>query len=725
MSVRWAAGLAAAAVVAAAVVSAAVPASAGAATPASASAATPQTSSHVVVVGIPGLRWTDVSAQATPALYQMAEQGSVGTLVEYARLPHTCPADGWLVLNGGGRAQADHKESGPCPPMPAVNARYASAAAPRAGDVASMRSIVDYNKKFSYNPVWGALANGAPGSALAVGPGAALALAKPEGAVGDYIAGPATLTAADLARYRLTAVDLGALPTGPAATRTAAVRAADAELHTILNEVPAGTTVLVASPGAQDKAQLGVVVVSGPGYESGLLHARSTHQPGMVVITDLTPNVLRWLGATIPAGVDGTQLTSGGRSGLAATIRDFTGRQTAERVWTSTHSIFFWTYALADVAALGIIGLAFWGATEERRRRRVAGWRIAGVFAVAAPAGTFLANLVPWWQYAHPALWEYAMSAAWTAVIGLVALRGPWRRDPLGPFGAVSLFTLVVLALDVMTGSRLELESPFGLSVLEAGRFYGIGNEALGIYGMAALCAAAWLGIWGLRSRSRGTGLALVCVVGALAVVVSGWPGFGAKVGGTIAMVPCFALLLMVLAGIRLNWRRIALVAVSGLVLFAVFALINYAFPITGKSDISAFTGNLIHGHGNGLLNRKIGSNIGSLTVNAYSPVVPVTVILAGLMLWCPSWFRLSTAPRAYRAEPLLQAVLGILWLMPVLGWFADDSGVIVAAAALPFGLPLGIALLAAAAYQDLSARYLGSATAGAGSSVAGQTVDR
>lgn len=707
MSVRWAAGLAAAAVVATAVVSAAVPAS----------AATPTTlASHVVIVGIPGLRWSDVTAQATPALYQLAEQGSAGTLVEYARLPHSCPADGWLVLNAGARAQVDHKESGPCPQLPAVN--------DQTHDVASMPAIVDYNKKFSYNPVWGTLAAAAPGSALAVGPGAALALARPDGSVGAYRPDPSKLTAADLAGHRLTVVDLGALPAGPAATRAAAVRAADAALQAILTEVPEDTTVLVASPGAQDKAQLGVVVVRGPGYEKGLLHARSTHQPGLVVITDLTPTVLRWLGATIPAGVDGTQLTRTDRhNGLNATIKGFTGRQTAERVWTGTHSIFFWTYALADAAALGVIGLVFWGATTERRRRRVAGWRVAGVFATAAPAGTFLANLVPWWQYAHPALWEYAMSAAWTAVIGVVALRGPWRRDPLGPFGAVSLFTLVVLALDVMTGSRLELESPFGLSVLEAGRFYGIGNEALGIYGMAALCAAAWLGIWGLRRYSKRIGLALVGAVGALAVVVSGWPGFGAKVGGTIAMVPCFALLLMVLAGIRLNGRRIALVAVSGLALFAVFALINYAFPITGKSDISSFTGNTLHGHGNGLLNRKIGSNIGSLTVNAYSPVVPVTVILAGLMLWRPSWFRLSTAPRAYRAEPRLPAVLGILWLMPVLGWFADDSGVIVAAAALPFGLPLGIALLSAAAYQDLTAGYLGSAAAGAGSSVAGQTV--
>jgi len=685
--------------------------------PARAATTAPATGqAHVVIVGIPGLRWSDVSAETSPALYGLAARGSAGTLVEHAVLPLTCPADGWLTLNGGARAQLSHREAGPCQPLPAVD--------PVTGTVASMPAIVTYNKSFSYAPKWGALARGAGagGCSLAVGPGAALALADPvTGRVDRYLASPADLTGAALGQCPLTVIDLGALPEDPAATRAAAVKAADARLGGIAAELPAGTTLMVASPGAGGKAQLGVVVVSGPGYGAGQLHARSTRQPGLVVITDLTPTALHWLGAAVPAGVDGTQLTRGNRGALDATIRNFTGRQTAEKVWTTSHSWFFWTYALADLAALGGIGLAFWGAAQARRRQRARGWRVAGVFAAAVPAGTFLANLVPWWLYAHPALWLYAMSVAWTAVIGAGALLGPWRRDPLGPFGAVSLLTLVVLALDVMTGSRLQLETPFGLSVLEAGRYYGIGNEALGIYGIAALCAAAWLGVWALRRYNRRTGLAVVCAVAVLAVVPSGWPGLGAKVGGTIAMVPCFALLAMVLAGLRLNWRRVALVADSGLLLFVVFALVNYVVPATGSSDIGSFTGNLLHGHGGGLLQRKISSNIGSLTVNAYSPVVPLTVAVAGLMLWRPRWFRLSTAPLAYAAEPLLPAILAVLWLMPVLGWFADDSGVIVPAAALPFALPLGIALLAAAAYQDHEARYLGTAVTGPQSSVAGR----
>ena len=152
-----------------------------------------------------------------------------------------------------------------------------------------------------------------------------------------------------------------------------------------------------------------------------------------------------------------------------------------------------------------------------------------------------------------------------------------------------------------------------------------------------------------------------VAVVAVFAVFASGWPGFGGKVGGTIAMVPCFALLAMVVAGIRLNWRRVLLVAVSGLALFAVFALISYFMPVTGKSDIGSFAGSTLHGHSGGLLLRKINSNLGSLSVNAFSPLVPIVVVVTGLMLWRPAWFGLKTVPLAYAAEPLLRPAGGAL----------------------------------------------------------------
>jgi hypothetical protein len=696
-----------------AVLVAVVPARSASASPASTQNAPAR---HVVVVGLSGLRWSDVSPAATPTLWRLAGQGSVGSLVDYAVRPLTCPADAWLTLNAGARAQSDHTNAA-CGAFPAVVAAGSGA------NVPGLAALESYNQQFHNNPDWGLLAREAPGCATAVGPGAALALADRAGQVGSYLPSPSGLTAGVLSRCPLTVVDLGSLGY---AERASELASADAQLARIVADLPAGTTLLVTAPGAATKPpHLQVALVTGPGYRAGLLEAGSTRQPGLVVLTDLTPTVLGWLGGSGPADAVGAKITRGDRGNLTSTVQSLTGRDTAEQVWRSTHDEFFWAYALADAVVLAAIGLAFWGAAQEQRRRRARWWRVAGVLAASVPAGTFLASLVPWSTSAHPAAWLYAASVALAMLIAGAALLGPWRRDPLGPFGVVCLFTLVVLGIDVMTGSRLQLETPFGLSLLEAGRFYGIGNEALGIYGISALVAAAWVALV-LRRRSalsrpssRRPALLGLAAVAVFAVFASGWPGFGGKVGGTIAMVPCFALLAMAVAGIRLNWRRVLLVAVSGLALFAVFALISYFLPVTGKSDIGSFAGSSLHGHSGGLLLRKINSNIGSLSVNAFSPLIPIVVAATGLMLWRPAWFGLKTAPLAYAAEPLMRPLMGVLWLMPVLGWFADDSGVIVPAAALPFALPLGIGLLAAAAYQDRQARYRETTVPVAGSSPA------
>ncbi len=673
---------------------------------------------HVVVVGISGLRWSDVSPSVTPTLWRLAGQGSVGSLVDYAVLPLTCPADAWLTLNAGDRAQSDHTNAA-CGAFPAVTPAGAGAVVP------AMGSLEAYNNQFHNSPDWGLLAKGVPGCATAVGPGAALALADSTGHVASYLPSAADLTAGVLARCPLTVVDLGNIGS---AERSSALASVDAQLARIAADVPAGSTLLVTAPGATTKPpHLQLALVDGPGYQAGLLTAASTRQPGMVVLTDLTPTVLGWLGGpasantasantasanTVPADAVGAQITRGDRGSLTSTVQSLAGRDTAEQVWTSTHDEFFWAYALAEAVVLAGIGLVFWGAAEDKRRRRARWWRVAGVFAAAVPVATFLANLVPWSLSAHPAAWLYTTSVALAAVIALAALLGPWRRDPLAPFGVVCLFTLVVLGIDVMTGSRLQLETPFGLSVLEAALFYGIGNEALGIYGISGLLGAGWLALVALRRSTssrpspRRPAVLAVAVVATFAVFASGWPGFGGKVGGTIAMVPCFALLALAVAGIRLNWRLLLLVLASGLALFAVFALVNYFVLVTGKSDISSFAGSSLHGHSGGLLLRKINSNIGSLSVNTFSPLIPMVAVWTGLMLWRPSWFGLKTEPRAYAAEPLMRPLLGVIWLLPVLGWFADDSGVIVPAAALPFALPLGIGILAAAAYQDRQARY-------------------
>jgi hypothetical protein len=706
----------------------------------------PARARHVVVVGISGLTWNMVTKSATPELWHLAAAGSVGSLVDYAQEPLACPADGWLTLNSAARAQGPR----PCSSLPAVTTAGTGAR------VQAMAPIIQDNRRFHESPDWGLLGTLAS-CATAVGPGAALALASPAGLVSSYVPSAGELSPSVLARCPLTVVDLGQIA-HPERVRLSAI---DRQLALIAAGLPPGTLLLVTAPGAatvpgQAQAPAGPphlmpVLVNGPGFAEGLLDSAATRRQGIVTLTDLTPTVAAWLGHPVPAGTVGARISRADRGSLASTLTGLIARDNAEQVWISTHGWFFVGYGGAAALSFGFPLLFLRGADRERRRRRAQCWRIAGAAAAAVPVASYLANLAPWGYWVHPAWWLYGMTIAWTLVMAAAALAGPWRRDALGPFGAICAATLLLLAVDVTAGSRLQLDAPFGISLLVSGRFYGIGNDALGVYCVSGLVAAAWLASitggqiplasppapnvsWpcgpqgqprsspvaprdissGPRSPradavsaqgpfgpARGGSPALtagvVGVVGLLAVVASGWPGFGAKVGGTIALVPCLLLLAAWMAGARVSGRWAVPVAVSGLVVFLAFAVVSYFLPGAGVSDLGAFAGDLLHGRGGDLLQRKISSNVGSLTGNVFSWLIPVVAVLAGAALWRPVALRLRTLAAGFAARPLLRVLAWLTWLVLVIGWFADDSGVIVPAAALPFAVPLTIAMAAAA----------------------------
>ena len=126
----------------------------------------------VVLIGIPGLRWTDMSAAATPALWRLAGQGSVGSLVVTAAASRTCPADAWLTLNAGARAAVPHPAAGLCPALPLVISGCTGRGPPSTGGPAripAMPSLVRYNASSSTTTrtgaCWAARARGVTGLA--------------------------------------------------------------------------------------------------------------------------------------------------------------------------------------------------------------------------------------------------------------------------------------------------------------------------------------------------------------------------------------------------------------------------------------------------------------------------------------------------------------------------------------------------------------------------------
>ena len=365
----------------------------------------------------------------------------------------------------------------------------------------------------------------------------------------------AGLSAAVLARCPLTVIDLG--QTGDIGTG-ACLRPRPPARRDRGRTCPAGTLLLVTSPGAAvapgsggrpaGPPHLMTVVVSGPGYADGLLTSavhpaagdRDAHRPdadggGLARPRGARRNRRRAGSAGPRAGDLAATIASADRpghrrAGLAGHPRLVLRRLRGGRRAGVRPARPALLGRRGRSAAGAAPGAGEWPACSPPPSRSAPTWR------TWSPGGSC----------AHPAWWLYGMAVGLDAVGGGAALAGPWRRDPLGPFGAICLATLAVLAVDVMTGSRLQLEAPFGLSLLVCGRYYGIGNDALGVYCVSALVGG---GVAGPRAAACQRGCRRCrCSpaggVGLFAVVASGWPGFGAKVGGTIALVPCLLLLL-------------------------------------------------------------------------------------------------------------------------------------------------------------------------------------
>ncbi len=633
---------------------------------------------QVVIIGVPGLEWADLSSTRTPHLWKLAENAGDASLstraVPLEGRGITCPVAGWLTVSAGQRAASPGCEA---PARPTGNA------------VPDWRALVALQQQSSFQAGIGTLGQAvqdAGGRVAAVGPGAALGAADISGNVTTY---SATIDDLDLTGYQLVVTEAPEISDAWLAGgmtdrgREQAVAAADATVGAILAKVPQGATILVGGiSDARTAAHLHVAMATGPGFGKGLLTAASTRQVGLVTITDLTATALTALALPIPDGVVGRAWTS---TAGPASPTDLADDDLASQVLRDVRELFFFSLVMIQVV--------FYAVAAFVMRRQVAGagraMMIVGVVSGAVPISTFLAQLVPWWSVAHPMPALVGTILGFALLIAAVAFAGPWRRDPLGPLGVVAGVSSIALLLDVMTGSSLQVNAVTGYEPVTGGRFYGFGNMAFAVYSTGTilfLAAAAHF----IRRRT----LALVfCVLyGLLAIAADGWPSWGADFGGVPSFVLGFAVFLLLLAGLRVSVTRLALIAVAGAALITAIALADWSRPKEQRTHLGAFVQQVIDGEAGGVLARKLGAMLGTLGNWPLTLLSLVALAFLFLVLARPREMKVAALSVAYEKAPELRAGLIGALTAAFVGFLINDSGIAIPAMALTVAVPLTLA---------------------------------
>ncbi|TDC62515.1 hypothetical protein E1200_25520, partial [Actinomadura sp. GC306] len=74
---------------------------------------------RVVIIGVPGLLWSDIGERETPALWELTGRGAAASLSVRTTRLNTCPTDGWLTVSAGQRSRLPHGDCAlPAAPIP-------------------------------------------------------------------------------------------------------------------------------------------------------------------------------------------------------------------------------------------------------------------------------------------------------------------------------------------------------------------------------------------------------------------------------------------------------------------------------------------------------------------------------------------------------------------------------------------------------------------------------
>ncbi|WP_157974926.1 hypothetical protein [Glycomyces dulcitolivorans] len=684
----------------------------------------------IVIVGVPGLTWSDIDESVTPNLWDLADQGASAAMSVRTLGSWTCPEAGWISLGAGERAGGVAPRDAQCS---AQSSLQPPADTGEGWTVEGWDAFIEANSAFNYGARLGSLADALaeaalqqeaaaaeaeaegesapemnPGSCVAgIGNGAALAAADTEGRIAYWAPGleslPEAMAACDVVIVDPGVVvgdtadhapdtttdydqlgeddtEVGTEETSPVEdageiepeadpVRAAAAQQADTAVAEVRDALPEDWRLIVAGiSDASAPSSLHPVLYTGPGVERGELTSSTTGRDGYIQLTDLTATALAVVGADIPATVAGAPVAVRPDEGhtAAGAVAKGTDETAASAANADVSPNFYWSLSFTGVLVMFLA--AHYTAGKDRFRRTA---RTVLIAFSTVPVAALIAGIPPWWRADHPKLAFWGLIAAGVIIL-TTAVSLPWTRQGVRPVLIIAGVCAGLIAVDQISGATWPLHTPMGYTAQAGARFTGLGNYAFSVFAAAILllvCFIPWRG----RTRVWGP-----LAIGVCSVIIVGAPMLGRDMGGTLTLVAAGILCCLKLWGRRLSLGSLALAGGIAFAVFAVGGILDYLRPEEDQTHLGRFVGSVLDGSAQLILIRKARAALG--TIDESMAFISFAALIAAVLIWR------VRAP--IRTSPVAAAVVG-LTTVAVIGGLVNDSGMAIPGftAALGFGL--------------------------------------
>ncbi|NLY43460.1 MAG: hypothetical protein GX066_05745 [Clostridiaceae bacterium] len=429
------------------------------------------------------------------------------------------------------------------------------------------------------------------------------------------------------------------------------------------------TLLIIVSPfysyaDSKEGKKLPPVILYGKGIEAGLLYSETTRREGIIGNIDIAPTIAAFFGGNLEEAT-GEVIKVQKRSNP---IEKLLSLYWLTSFNSKNRAVVLKTYIGVQIVLLLII-LAFILLRNARKARWSNFSRILKflvLIVLACPIALFILPLFKIYKLPLLALLLVLIDV----VIACLVCKLFHNREV--HVIAISTITLVLIFLDILLGGPLNKTSLLGYDAVIGARYYGIGNEYMGIFVASALMTIVPL-VYQEKLPRWGA-----IILFMLIIPVIGLSQFGANVGGTITASVAFGFAVLCFYGRRIRLKEILILFLITVSFIGVFAI----YDIVVAEQKSHLARALADFHSKGIsaifniVRRKLEMNIKLLRWTIWSRVLLVSVGVMTVLSFKPQGL-LRMLFNKYKSFSL--AWYSIL-IAGITGMLVNDSGVVVAA---------------------------------------------
>lgn len=410
---------------------------------------------------------------------------------------------------------------------------------------------------------------------------------------------------------------------------------------------------------ARGNFSLTPILVYKPGAGSGLLESATTRRPGLVSNIDLLPTITGYFDKESLPGQMNIIKTSNNGFKIIDEHRQF-----YERIRNSRNPLH---YSFMLVAALMML-LGF--LVHVRNSRSLFHYLDIAIFSTLSIPLVFLFLGYTAYRSLPLTIFIALLSSFLVAFIVRKCFK------PETALMLLTALTAILVAVDCFRGSPWMLISPLGSDAIAGGRYYGIGNDYMGIL-LATTIISSILIFSHFKKKTFGsTLLSLTPLI--IATVAIGSPQFGANVGGLITAVVCMGIYFISTTQTKITLKRFVLIVFTAVLVVLVVAGLDARFS-SNPSHAGKAINSLLTGGSSAFLSivtTKLGILAGTVVHSSWT----IILILALAVLLITKIKNPNIFVEIAREKPAFSQIITILGLTTLVLFPVKDTGVIAAA---------------------------------------------